>query len=201
MKEKEFPQEAEIRTRVMDLRRQVDELHGGAGVTFSSEDLPLEVEEEFLKHVIAYETATPVPLFEVLKGSGIELPDPGTLNETEVTGKLWEVINAMASLGVSLENTDHLSDRELYSALWAELLREDAVIFPDDSSYVYHIDVLGSGSEEDTYLYMKYFADEDYRERWMESFPDYEMPQREKPKFDRDRRIPRPRRDLVESWG
>lgn len=53
-----------------------------------------------------------------------------------------------------------------------------------------HLDVVGSGSEEDTLLYMRYFADEKSRASWLGSFPDYEMPEHEDPAYDRDRLLP-----------
>ena len=40
-------------------------------------------------------------------------------------------------------------------------------------------------------IYMKYYADEDYRETWVKSFPDFVMPQREVPAFDRDKDLPK----------
>jgi hypothetical protein len=36
---------------------------------------------------------------------------------------------------------------------------------------MYVIDMLGSGSAEDIYLHMKYYADDEERQRWMEEFP------------------------------
>ena len=177
-------------TRVEDLRRQVEELHGGVGLSFKSDDLPAEIEEEFLKHIIAYETATPTTLFDELVKSGVSLPAPEEITDADLSDKLWEIIDKIASFGVSLENTDHLSDRELYKDLWQELFREEAILFPDEPNYTYHLDVIGSGSEEDTLIYLKYYADEDYRENWMKDWPDYIMPEREPLPYDRDRHMP-----------
>jgi len=79
----------------------------------------------------------------------------------------------------------------LYTYLFAEGLREDAVLFPDNPGYVYGLDLLGSGSEEDMQLYMKYFADEAYRAEWQAQFPELEFPPHEDPPFDRDKDLPR----------
>jgi hypothetical protein len=46
------------------------------------------------------------------------------------------------------------------------------------------------GGEMDTYLYLKYYADEDWRQQWLVDFPDDDMPARENPPHDRDRRLP-----------
>lgn len=53
-----------------------------------------------------------------------------------------------------------------------------------------HLDVLGSCSEEDIILQMRYYADEQKRARFAAEFPDFPMPPHEQPPFDRDRRLP-----------
>jgi len=55
-----------------------------------------------------------------------------------------------------------------------------------------HLDVLGSGSDEDTTLRMRYYADENERASWAADFPDFQIPPREKRPFDRDRHLPQP---------
>jgi hypothetical protein len=62
---------------------------------------------------------------------------------------------------------------------------------PENPAYAYFLDVIGSGNEEDTFVYMKHYADEDSRRRWLESFPDYEMPAHEEPPYDRDKHLPK----------
>jgi hypothetical protein len=49
---------------------------------------------------------------------------------------------------------------------------------------------LADGSEESTFLCMKFYATEDERQDWLESFPDYVMPPHEDLPFDRDRHLP-----------
>jgi hypothetical protein len=48
----------------------------------------------------------------------------------------------------------------------------------------------GSGSTEDTDLYLKYYASEDLRRQWAADFPGDEMPEHEEPPFDRDCYLP-----------
>jgi hypothetical protein len=90
-----------------------------------------------------------------------------------------------------LERTDHLSDRELYSWLWKNALREELMGFGMPFGNC-HLDVLGGCSEEDLILGMRYYADPEERARWAKEFPDFPMPPSEKPPFDRDRRLPKP---------
>jgi hypothetical protein len=59
-----------------------------------------------------------------------------------------------------------------------------------DEYSAWRIDLIGSGSEEDIYLWMKYYADEETRRQWKSDFPDYEMPEHEDPPYDRDRHLP-----------
>src|ERR1017187_2547949 len=45
---------------------------------------------------------------------------PGELDDRQLTGRLWEFLYAAASRRFFFCSTDHLSDREFYSLLWAE---------------------------------------------------------------------------------
>lgn len=110
---------------------------------------PEDLHDLFLKNVAAYEEREPSTLFDLLPQSGITLPAPEELIEEDLGRKLWDVIHGLAQLGTFLHNTDHLSDRELYIYLWSDALREPAVLMPENPSFSYHIDLVGSGSEED----------------------------------------------------
>lgn len=115
---------------------------------------------------------------------------PDELDDTQLSAKLWDVIHALAVHRVFLHNTDHLSDRELYAYLWEDELREPMVLMPENSAYSCHIDILGSGSEEHMTLWLKYYANEVERQRWLEEWPQDPLPEPAKPLYDRDRRLP-----------
>src|SRR5713226_9162801 len=154
----DFDDEPDQDKRIEKLRSELERLGGGVS---QHPELSADLEEAFLKHILAFETAEPTTLLEWLENAGLEVPPSDQLDDAQLNAKLWEVINRMASLGAYLHNTNHLSDRELYAYLFDEGLREDAVLFPEDPSYVYGLDLLGSGSDEDMQLYMKYFADDE----------------------------------------
>ena len=182
-----FAEEPNQEQRIAKLREEIRKLGGSA---MSLEDLPADMEEEFLRHVLEYETAEPISLFRMLENAGLELPSPESLTEVDVTTKLTETIERMASLGAYLLHTNHLSDLALYEYLYNDGLREEAVLFPENPGYAYMIDLTGSGSEEDNHVYLKYYADEKQRQQWALDWPDDTMSEHEDPPFDRARHLP-----------
>lgn len=174
--------------RIQRMREEIQKLGGAYS---ANEEMPANLEEEFLKQVLEYELSTPITLFQLLENAGFELPLPDSLDERALSKKLQELIERLASLGAYLLNTNHLSDRELYQYLYEDGLREEATLFPENPSYAYMIDLTGSGSPQDMQVYLKYYADEDFRTRWKKDWPEDPIPEREKPPFDRDRKLPR----------
>ena len=184
--------ETERAKRIAALKRQAEELVGGKMVEGEMEETPPEVAEGFWQQVVAYEKAPWTTNFKQLEEAGMELPAPETLNDEQLTKKLWEVIHGLALLRVFLDDTDHLSDRELYTELWSDMLREEVKAMPPDPDGAYHLSPLGGCSEEDIQLQMKYYADDEWRQRFQEEFPDFVMPEHEDPPYNRDRLLPQP---------
>jgi hypothetical protein len=175
--------------RLEKLRRRIEEVAGGEVQFGRVADCDPRVEEAFLEHVLALESQTLVRPFDILQQEGFQFPAPEALDEVMLTAKLGELIHVLAAHRLYLHSTDHLSDRELYAWLWHEALREEFMGFgqpPGDC----HLDVLGRCGEEDMILSLRYYADDDERARWADEFPDFPMPPREKPPFDRDRHLP-----------
>jgi hypothetical protein len=183
----QFAEEPNQEQRIAKLREEIKKLGGN---TMSLEEMPADLEEEFLRHVLEYEMAEPISLFRLLENSGQVLPPPVDLNDDTITTKVSEIVSAMASMGSYLLHTNHLSDRALYEYLYNDGLREEAVLFPENPSYAYMIDLTGSGSEEDNQIYLKYYADEEHRKQWSRDWPDDTVPEHEEPPFDRDRHLP-----------
>jgi hypothetical protein len=127
-------------------------------------------------------------LFALLKESCVPLPYPDDVGDADIHKVLWNVIQGMAELGVSLSYTNHLSDAELYAMLWHETLREEHPIVPDDFPLRTHLDMLGGWSEDDYHLHLKYYADEDQRRQAANE--GYTVPGHVDPPFNRDHLLP-----------
>ena len=184
--------ETERAKKIAVLKRQAQELAGGKMVEGELEECPPEVTEQFWEQVVAYEKAPWTTNFKQLEESGMQLSAPETLDDEQLTVKLGELIQRLALLRVFLDDTDHLSDRELYTELWSDMLREEVKAIPPDPDGAYHLSPLGGCSEEDIQLQMKYYADEEWRRQFQEEFPDFVMPAHEDPPYDRDRFLPQP---------
>ncbi len=178
--------------RIEDLKRQAEEHCSGQMEVASLDDCSAETEEAFWKHVVDYEEAPWTTHCQQLETAGVSLPPPDSLKDEELTAKLWEVIQKLALLHVFIEQTDHLSDRELYTHLWTDSLREETKALPLAANSAYHIQLLGSGSDEDNLLYLKYYADDAFRRHWQKDFPGDPIPRHEDPLYDRDRLLPKP---------
>ena len=179
--------EPDQQKRIQLMRDEIERLGGSFGC---DPDMPADLEEEFLRHVLEYEQAEPISLFELLVNIGFEVPVPDTLDDSTLSRTLKELAERMASLGAYLPNTNPLSDRELYQYLFDEGLREQATLFPENPSYAYVIDLTGSGSDEDMQTYLRYYADENFRQQWGKDWPRDPMPPHEDPPYDRDSKLP-----------
>jgi hypothetical protein len=181
---------ADREIRINRLKQQLEQLSGGQ-VAFGPADCEPEIEEAFLQHVLAFESEEGIRPIDVLKRDGFDLKPPQELTGIALADQLQKLIHALAGYRVFIERTDHLSDRELYSWLWEDVLPGDypglGVIGGN-----WHVDVLGGCSEEDLILAMRYYANEKERAHWAKEFPDFPMPPKEKPPYDRDRHLPQP---------
>ena len=111
----QFPTETDQKERIRKLRAELEKI--GGSIIDRHERLPPDMEEEFLRHILEYETQERMTLLKWLENSGVQVPAPDQLDDKRLSVKLEEVIYGMAYLGAYLLHTNHLSDRELYEFL------------------------------------------------------------------------------------
>jgi hypothetical protein len=174
---------------ITEMKAELDDLSDGKMIIGKCEDMDQALEESFLENVLAYERAEQVPFRTLMERDGVTLPPPDALSDEELSAKLDEVIQAMARRRNFLDDTDHLSDRELYVHLIEISFEETVPDLPPDDRTNYHLDIGSSCSDED---YLRYYADEDWRVHWAETWPDTVFPPHEDPPYDRDRHLPKP---------
>ena len=155
--------------------------------------------EEYARKMDLFMDGPTTTYFEQLRGAGIELPEPEAVSDADIRTKLWEVIAGLEKLRAFFEQTNHLSDRELYAKLWYETLRGETPAI-DEIGFTADLGLLRPGEDDaDTTLYLKYYADEIERERWHSDFPEDEIPAHEDPPFNRDDLLPGPHYTVAEA--
>ena len=148
--------------------------------------------EQFWRRVLRWDDAPDTTRFRQLIDAGVELPDPADLSDQQVSAMLSRLIDALAKRRVYLHHTDHLCDRELYEQLWHQTLHRTTKDVPADPGWVQHVDMLGGCSRRDLHLYYKHYATERERGEWLQSWPEFDMPEHENAHHNRDRRLPQP---------
>lgn len=186
--------EAEVdrEIRIEKMKRELDEIAGGKMLSGSLGAVPLKMEEAFLEQALAYERAEFDTNFNRLVQRGVAMPPTAELDEAALSAKLAEVIHELGELHCFLQDTDHLSDRELYDWLWSSGLRDDSPDISGMPDAAWQTSPIGECSDEDTPIWLKYYANEEDRQRWHLDFPDDPMPEHEPLPFDRDRHLPKP---------
>jgi hypothetical protein len=177
--------------RIEKMKRELEEIAGGKMFSGSFEPVAPEIEETFLEQVLAYERAEFDTNFNRLVQRSVALPPAAELDDAMLRGKLAEIIRELSELRCFLYDTNHLSDRELYEWLWDIGLREETPDISGMPDGAWHTSPIGGGSEEDTAIRLKYYANEEDRQHWHLDFPNDPRPAHEPLPFDRDRHLPK----------
>ena len=145
-----------------------------------------KVELSYFNHVKRVAINGWVKLQDQLENWGLPMPDPITLTDEQLSEQLGQLIGGLAKHRFYLYHTDHLSDRELYVALWEHALNE--TIVPGGT---WHHDFIGNGSAESIQTWLRYYATPAERENWSEEWPDDSIPDHKALPFDRDQFLPK----------
>ncbi len=141
-------------------------------------------ENEYLASMLAWERAPVLPISQWFEPA-MRIPSPETLDDLELPQVLAETIERLYSQRIVLECTGHLSDRELLTVIYRDILPayEKKVDLPKNYLHWHCID-----ESLDPMTWLRYYATEDERESWSEETGETPPPTEEVP-FPR--RMPR----------
>ena len=139
--------------------------------------MPTQMENEFLSSMLAWERAPALPIAEWFSPR-LELAPPESVSDDALESLLENAIEQLYSKKIVLRCTDHLSDRELYTIIYRDILPtcEKKVEVPGK--------VLEWLCVEDTETWLRYYADAVERRRYQEEH-DVDLPACETPPYQR----------------
>ncbi len=145
----------------------------------SSSRMPLRVENEYLASMLAWERAPAMPIAQWFSPP-LQLPSPDSLTPDVLHQLLWQTIRQLHSARVVLECTDHLSDLQLYTLIYRDILPscEKKVDLPRNYLHWRCLD----DSDDETWL--RFYASAVERRRWQEEF-NAELPHSQSPPYPR----------------
>lgn len=131
---------------------------------------------------------------EILARYGYKPLPPDALDDRQLSGRLWELLYAAAAYRFFFSDTNHLSDRELYTLLWEQWLDKPTADIPLEAEtntrvMVFEFDHGEMTSEE---IWLRYYADEECRQLVLSREPDAKLPPHQDAPYDRDRFLPIP---------
>ena len=174
--------------RLESLRGDLESLRSNAD---PSVPIP-EISDAFLRRLVCQGSPHATLPSRFLARCGFELRSADELSDEQIPSELWKVIWIMALLRLFLEQTDHLSDRDLYRYLTEDALLQPTAFMPGEHNPpFYTIDPLGGGSSEDHRLLLTYYGDTLDPELESGLQAEFSEPVALKPRpFDRDRLLP-----------
>jgi len=140
---------------------------------------------EYLKRLDAFfDNKEQTTLYLELERRNLSPDHSENLSDEEVSRALTNLIWSLADVHVYIEDTDHLSDRELYKELLDYCDEPTACIvgMPDASI---HWSPIGGWSAEDLQVWFRYYATPEERAEHSAQYPEDPMPPSELPPHPR----------------
>ncbi len=155
-------EEVEHLLRNAELRDELELLADESIMRIDTRHLTTPVENDFLAAMLAWEHAPVLPIGRWFEPE-LQLPSPDTLDEARLSQLLRETIHRLFEKRIVLDFTDHLSDRQLYTLIYRDILpaHEKKI---DSSRHFLHWDCANVSDDPETWL--RYYASEEDRENW-----------------------------------
>lgn len=177
-----YPSSEEVEQLLLNarLRDELEPYLDESVELMNSRRLTTPVENEFLASLLAWERAPVLPLSRWFQPE-LVLPHPDQLSNEELTAILSETINKLYEQRIVLDFTEHLSDRQLYTLIYRDILPSPEKKVDLPKNYL-HWHCLDDEGEPETWL--RYYATAEERRVWA-SETGQALPPSEQPPFPR----------------
>lgn len=157
-------EEVELLLRNARLRDELEPYIDESFELVGSRRMTLADENEFLESMLAWERAPALPISKWFYPE-LTLPRPEALDQDDLRELLYQTIDRLFSVHIVLEMTEHLSDRQLYTLIFRDILPscEKKVELPSNYLHWRCVD------EGDVDLWLRFYATEIEREQWLEN--------------------------------
>lgn len=180
--------------RIAELQAELASLTGEPIHPHLAENDDVDDLESWMSGLSAIESDQRMPLYDILQLDRKFTPTPleRIRHPADLHENLWLLIYALASLRVFIEETDHLSEQELYHVLLHRLLSLENPRLPASSSWNTRFSVceLCDAQQPIPIHYLRFYADEEMREEIARQYPGTALPKKESLPFDRDAYLP-----------
>lgn len=152
--------------RNAQLRNELEPYYDESISRVNVQMLSLSVENDFLASMLAWETAPVLPIYRWFDPE-LRLPRSAVLSDEDLGEILLDTIYKLYERRIVLDFTDHLSDRDLYELIYRDILpaREKKI---DHGNNYLHWDC--SHTDGDPEIWLQYYATDEEREAWAETY-------------------------------
>ena len=155
--------EVEHLLRNAQLRDQLEPFFDESIEFVNRRELSTPMENELLASMLAWERA---PVLEISKWFSPELilAPPDELADERLHQELHAAIGLLFEKRIVLDFTDHLTDRQLYTLIYRDILPSPEKKI-DNAGHFLHWDCSDAGGDETVWL--RYYASDEDRETWV----------------------------------
>jgi len=146
------------------LRDEIEPFVDESLMLLDSRRLPIELENDFLASMLAWEKAPVLPIRQWFEPE-LQLPSPETLTDEELNQQLHQAIGRLYEKNIVLEYTDHLSDRQLMYLILRDILPAQEKRLTDTGSVLNWQCI---DEEIDEEIWLRFYATDRQRATWAE---------------------------------
>lgn len=159
------PDDVDHLLRNAQLRDELEPYFDESIHTLNVQRMPTPVENEFLASMLAWERAPVLPIGEWFTPA-LAIPSPEALDDAALHDRLWDTIRQLFEKRIVLDFTDHLTDRQLYTLIYRDILPSPEKKLDRGDHYL-HWDC--AGVSDDAEVWLRHYATDEERAAWLET--------------------------------